>query len=294
MQTITSVSAMKAWSRKFHRHGVVIGLVPTMGALHAGHRALIRAARLSCDTVVVSVFVNPAQFDRRRDLARYPRSLAADKKLCVEQGVDILFAPPRDEMYPMGFQTSVTVQSLARRWEGEHRPGHFEGVTLVVAKLLTLIQPRHAFFGQKDYQQSVIVRQMVRDLNFDVQIEVRPTVREKDGLALSSRNLLLSRSQRRAAPALYAALHAGRDAIVQGTRTASQIRRAMQKRLLRNALARPDYLAVCDPETLEPVSTIGGPVVLLGAIRIGQIRLIDNLMVKAAGRRAAVHARERR
>jgi pantoate--beta-alanine ligase len=288
MQTITSVSAMKAWSRRLHRQGVVIGLVPTMGALHAGHRALIRAARLSCDAVVVSLFVNPTQFDRRRDLTRYPRRPAADKKLCTQEGVDVLFAPSRDEMYPVGFQTSVTVQALARRWEGAHRPGHFQGVTLVVAKLLSLIQPQHAFFGQKDYQQTVIVRQMVRDLNFGVEIEVLPTVREQDGLALSSRNVLLSPSQRRAAPALYAALQAGQDAIVQGMRLGLRIRRVMQKRLSRHALVRLDYLAVCDPETLEPARTIGARVLLLGAIRIGRIRLIDNLLVGAdRGRKQA-------
>jgi pantoate--beta-alanine ligase len=287
MQTLSSVAAMAAWSRAFRQHSVVIGLVPTMGALHAGHQALIRAARLSCDAVVVSLFVNPTQFDRRRDLIRYPRRLASDRKLCAQEGVDVLFTPSKDEMYPAAFQTSVSVDRLARRWEGEHRPGHFRGVTVVVAKLFSLIQPDRAFFGQKDYQQSLIVRQLVRDLNLGIRIDILPTVREVDGLALSSRNALLTAPQRRAAQSLYRALQAGRDAVLTG-RPPGQIRRAMQQSLSQTPTARPDYLAVCDPETLEPVNTLGAGVVLLGAIRLGQVRLIDNILVKVSrgGRRA--------
>ena len=170
MKTIRTVQAMAAWSAAHHREGVTIGLVPTMGALHAGHRALIRVARLSCDAVVVSLFVNPAQFGPKEDFARYPRKPKADATLCRKEGVDILFAPPVDEIYPDGFQTTVSVPALARRWEGEQRPGHFAGVATVVTKLLTLVRPAAAFFGQKDAQQAAIIQRMVRDLLLPVHL----------------------------------------------------------------------------------------------------------------------------
>lgn len=280
MRLLRSVRAMDTWSRAHRREGLVIGLVPTMGALHEGHRALIRRARLSCDAVVVSLFVNPRQFGAGEDLARYPRPFRRDAALCRDEGVDVLFAPSAAAIYPPGFQTSVSVPSLARRWEGEARPGHFEGVATVVTKLLGLIRPDLAFFGRKDYQQAALVRRLAADLTLGAKIVVCPTVREADGLALSSRNVYLTPEQRRAAPVLYRALRAGAAAIRRGETSAARIRSAMRRLVAKEPLAREDYLAVCDPETLEPLRRVRGRVVLLGAVRIGVVRLIDNLPVR--------------
>jgi len=269
-----------AWSAAHHREGVTIGLVPTMGALHAGHRALIKAARLSCDAVVVSLFVNQAQFGPKEDYSRYPRKPNADAALCKKEGVDVLFAPPVEEIYPDGFQATVSVSKLARRWEGEQRPGHFESVATVVTKLLTLVRPTAAFFGQKDFQQAALIRRLVEDLNLGARMIVYPTVREADGLALSSRNVFLTPAQREAAPVLFQALKAGRAAIRAGGRSGTNIQQVMRKTLVAEPLASLDYLAVCDPDTLEPLARVRDRAVLLGAIRIGKIRLIDNLLVK--------------
>ncbi len=280
MQTIRTAKAMADWSAAHQREGVTIGLVPTMGALHAGHRALIRAARLSCDAAVVSLFVNPTQFGSTEDFSRYPRKSKADAALCKKEGVDVLFAPPVSEMYPDGFQTTVSVPELARRWEGEQRPGHFDGVATVVTKLLTLVRPTAAFFGQKDFQQAALIRRLVEDLNLGARVIVYPTVREADGLALSSRNVFLTPAQRRAVPVLFQALKAGRAAIRNGSRSGAKIQQVMRKIVENDALAKIDYLAVCNPDTLEPITQVRDRAVLLGAIRIGKIRLIDNLLVK--------------
>jgi pantoate--beta-alanine ligase len=280
MKTIRTAKAMADWSAAHHREGITIGLVPTMGALHAGHRALIRAARLSCDAVVVSLFVNPTQFGPKEDLARYPRTPKADAALCNKEGVDVLFAPPINEIYPDGFQTAVTVPTLARRWEGERRPGHFAGVATVVAKLLAIVRPAVAVFGQKDFQQAALIRRLVEDLNLGARVIVYPTVREADGLALSSRNVYLTKGQRAAAPVLFQALKAGRAAIRSGVLSGAVIQQAMRKVVGKEPLAKIDYLAVCDPDTLEPLARVRDRAVLLGAIRIGNIRLIDNLLVK--------------
>lgn len=279
MRTVRTATAMAAWSWAHHREGVTIGLVPTMGALHAGHRALIRAARLSCDAVVVSLFVNPAQFGPKEDFTRYPRQPGADAILCRKEGVDVLFAPPVSQIYPDGFQTAVAVPSLAHRWEGARRPGHFAGVATVVTKLLTLVRPAAAFFGQKDFQQAALIRRLVEDLNLGARVIVYPTVREADGLALSSRNVYLTPAQRRAAPVLFQALKAGRAAIRTGDRSGARIQRVMRKVVAAEPMARLDYLAVCDPDTLEPLTRVRDRAVLLGAIRIGTIRLLDNLLV---------------
>ena len=279
MRTVRTATAMAAWSWAHHREGVTIGLVPTMGALHAGHRALIRAARLSCDAVVVSLFVNPAQFGPKEDFTRYPRQPGADAILCRKEGVDVLFAPPVSQIYPDGFQTAVAVPALAHRWEGARRPGHFAGVATVVTKLLTLVRPAAAFFGQKDFQQAALIRRLVEDLNLGARVIVYPTVREADGLALSSRNVYLTPAQRRAAPVLFQALKAGRAAIRTGDRSGARIQRVMRKVVAAEPMARLDYLAVCDPDTLEPLTRVRDRAVLLGAIRIGTIRLLDNLLV---------------
>lgn len=279
MKTIRTTAAMADWSRQLHREGVTIGFVPTMGALHEGHRALIRAARLACDAVVVSIFVNPTQFGPTEDLSKYPRQLRLDHALCRKEGVDAVFAPTAATMYPASSQTLVTVPAMARRWEGETRPQHFQGVALVVTKLLSLVQPDTTWFGQKDFQQAALVRQLVIDLNLPGRLIVLPTVREADGLALSSRNVYLSAEQRRAAPVLYRALQAGAAAIREGERRAPHIQRRMARLVAEESLATAEYLAVCDPSTLEPLQTVQRHAVLLGAVRIGTVRLLDNKLV---------------
>jgi len=281
MRRIQTVHAMRSWSRGLQREGVTIGLVPTMGALHEGHRSLIRAARLACDTSAVSIFVNPLQFGPLEDFDRYPRSLAQDLRLCQSAGVDAVFIPRAQEMYPPDFETAVSVQRLTRRYEGLSRPGHFGGVTTVVMKLLNIVRPDKAFFGQKDYQQTVVVERLVKDLNLDTEIVVRPTVREPDGLALSSRNRHLSPEERKAATVLYRALSDGRELIRAGERSVKKVEAAMTRLIWAEPLARLDYLAVADPITLDEVRSVRGRVVLLLAVWIGKSRLIDNLIVTA-------------
>jgi pantoate--beta-alanine ligase len=232
-----------------------------------------------CDVVVVSVFVNPTQFGPDEDLARYPRRPRADAALCAKEGVDVLFTPSVEEMYPSGFQTWVSVSALARRWEGARRPGHFRGVATIVTKLLSLVRPSVAFFGQKDFQQAVVVKRLVADLNLGVRIIICPTVRDLDGLALSSRNVYLTSTERQAAPVLFRALEVGRAAVLAGVRSVPTILRRMRQVVASEPLARLDYLAVCDPDTLEPLARVSGRAVLLGAIRIGRVRLIDNVLV---------------
>lgn len=251
-----------------------------MGALHQGHRALIRAARLRCDAVVVSIFVNPTQFGPHEDFSRYPRQLKRDAAMCREEGVDVLFAPAHAAMYPPGFQTTVVVHAVSRRWEGAHRPSHFGGVAVVVVKLLNIISPQDVFFGQKDYQQVAVVRRIVADLNVGTTVVRCPIVREPDGLAMSSRNVYLTAAQRRAAPVLHAALVAGEAAIRTGCRDGHLIRRAMLRKLAEEPSVTVEYVSACDPDSLEPLRRVSGPTVLLGAIRLGQVRLVDNLLVR--------------
>ena len=281
MKIIHTARSMAAWSERLRREGVTIGFVPTMGALHDGHRSLIRAARLQCDALVVSIFVNPSQFGTTEDLSAYPRPIARDRALCRKEGVDVCFEPTVLAMYPKNFQTTVTVPALARRWEGEARPHHFAGVATVVTKLFGIVQPHLALFGQKDYQQSALVRQLVSDLNLGVTIQVRPTVRERDGLAMSSRNISLNSDERRIAPLLSRALQSGKRMIEGGTSDVTAIERIMRQTLERTPTIRVEYLAVCDQDSLEPLSVVADRAVLLGAVRIGSIRLIDNLLVKA-------------
>jgi pantoate--beta-alanine ligase len=283
MKIIRTARSMAAWSERLRLQGVTIGFVPTMGALHDGHRSLIRAARLRCDALVVSIFVNPPQFSPTEDLSTYPRPIARDRALCREEGVDVCFEPTTLTMYPEGFETTVTVPALARRWEGEARPHHFTGVATVVTKLFGMVQPHLALFGQKDYQQAALVRQLVDDLNLGVAIQVRPTIRERDGLAMSSRNVYLSTDERRIAPLLSQALRIGRQMILGGMNDAAEIERIMRQTIEQAPTIHVEYLAVCDPDSLEPLSVVGARAVLLGAIRIGSIRLIDNLMVKMPG-----------
>ena len=284
MKIIRSPAAMTAWSEGLRREGVTIGFVPTMGALHEGHRSLIREARLQCDALVVSIFVNPTQFGPQEDLAKYPRPISHDRAICRQEGVDVCFEPTAEAMYPAGFQTTVTVPAVARRWEGEARPHHFAGVATVVTKLFGMVRPHRALFGQKDFQQSVLVQQLVKDLNLGVDIVVRPTVRERDGLAMSSRNIYLSPDERARAVTLYKSLQAGAEVIKVGDTDAKAVRSVMDQVVTRESTITTDYLAVCDPRTLEPVSFVTSRVVLLGAIRLGSVRLIDNLLVNAPRR----------
>ena len=251
-----------------------------MGALHEGHLSLIRQARKHCSIVVVSIFVNPLQFGPAEDLKKYPREMKADERLCRETGVDLVFAPSNEELYPKDFQTSVTVNRFSQCWEGEVRPTHFEGVSTVVTKLLCLVRPNRAYFGQKDYQQFLVIKQLAQDLNIDTKIMRCPTIREADGLALSSRNRYLSAHQRIQSASLVAALRHGEQAIKHGEANARTIQRNMQEMLVEISGVTIDYFAVCDAKTLEPLTSVKGDVVLLGAIRIGSIRLIDNLLIK--------------
>ena len=269
---------MTAWSERLRREGVTIGFVPTMGALHDGHRSLIRAARLRCDALVVSIFVNPTQFSPTEDLTTYPRPIARDRALCREEGVDVCFEPTAKTMYPEGFQTVVTAPAIARRWEGAARPHHFAGVATVVTKLFGIVQPHLALFGQKDYQQAALVKRLVADLNLGVTINVRPTVREQDGLAMSSRNRYLFPEDRRAATILYRALQAGRQAIEAGSGAASTVEHIMRQTVGQEPTARIEYLVLCDPASLEPLEHVKRRALLLGAIRIGKVRLIDNVL----------------
>jgi pantoate--beta-alanine ligase len=284
MKIIRVPQAMTSWSERLRREGVTIAFVPTMGALHDGHRALIRAARLKCDALVVSIFVNPTQFGPAEDLTKYPRPVTQDRALCRKEGVDVCFEPTVASMYPKGFQTVITVPEIARRWEGEARPRHFEGVATVVTKLFGMVRPHLAVFGQKDYQQAVLVQRLVDDLDLGVTIQVQPTVRERDGLALSSRNVYLTSNERRVAPLLSRALRAGEQMIKGGTRDSVAIERIMRQPLEQAPAIQIEYLAICDSTTLEPLRTIDRKAVLLGAIRIGSVRLIDNVMVKRPAR----------
>jgi pantoate--beta-alanine ligase len=279
MKIIRSLGAMTAWSERLRREGVTIGCVPTMGALHDGHRALIRTARLRCDALVVSIFVNPTQFGPAEDLAKYPRPIGKDRELCREEGVDVCFEPSAAAMYPVGFQTVVTVPAIATRWEGEARPHHFSGVATVVTKLFGIVRPHLALFGQKDYQQAALVRQLVKDLSLGVEIMVRPTVREAHGLAMSSRNVYLTPDERIVASTLHKSLQAGAKAIRNGTTETSAVQSAMAAVVRQEPALTVDYLSVCDPLTLEPLSSVISKAVLLGAVRLGSVRLIDNLMV---------------
>ncbi len=279
MRILTTVAGMQREAEALRRAGKSIGCVPTMGFLHEGHLSLIRAARAACETVVVSIFVNPLQFGAGEDLEAYPRDLPGDARKCEAEGTNILFTPTAEEIYPPRRRTVVEVLDLGDVLCGASRPGHFRGVATVVAKLFHIVKPHRAYFGRKDYQQTVVIRQMVRDMNLDVEVVVLPTVREPDGLAMSSRNSYLSPEERRAAPVLYRALKEAERLVAQGERSARRLLAAMEAVVAAEPLARKDYLALVDPETLENLDTVTGPAVALGAVRIGKTRLIDNLLL---------------
>ena len=292
MRTVRTVAELRATLEPARRQGLTIGLVPTMGALHEGHLSLIRHARSHCDVVVVSLFVNPAQFNERADLERYPRRESDDAALAQAAGADVLFAPAVEEVYPTGFSTSVEVFGVTERLEGASRGReHFRGVATVVTKLLCMAMPDVAFFGQKDAQQVVVIRRLVADLNLPMRIEALPTVREPDGLAMSSRNALLSVDERVRARALPAALTAAIEHAAGGERSAQAIL-ATAREAMRSYDVEPEYLTLVAPDTFEPIDTLEGEALLTLAARIGETRLIDNAILHPATANATAAAHD--
>lgn len=273
---------MKQVSRQARAEGRLTGFVPTMGALHAGHVSLIEVARRDANPVIASIFVNPKQFGPSEDYRKYPRDLKGDRQKMEEAGVDFLFAPSVEEIYPAGFRTSVNVEGLSDRLEGKIRPGHFRGVATVVLKLLEVVAPRFAYFGRKDAQQARIIRQMASDLALDSEIVVCPIVRESDGIALSSRNQYLSPAERNAATVLYRALSRARHAIQEGERDSMRIIAAMRQELAGEPLASVDYVEIVDADLFEPIIRLTRTSLVLLAARFGATRLIDNMQVETA------------
>ena len=257
-----------------------LGLVPTMGALHEGHLSLVRAAKARCDVVAVSIFVNPTQFGPAEDLSKYPRQFDRDCRLLEKEGVDILFAPPVEEIYPGGGVTWVLVESLSEKLDGRSRPGHFRGVTTIVAKLFHIIEPAAAFFGQKDAAQLAVIRRMVRDLNFPVEIAACPIVREPDGLAMSSRNAYLNREERSRALVLQRSLQEARQRFQDGERSAAKLISAAQEVFASEPQVALDYFEIVDPDTLDPVERIAQKTLVAVAARVGSTRLIDNVVLE--------------
>lgn len=257
-----------------------VGLVPTMGYLHEGHLTLVRRAREENKTVVVSIFVNPTQFGSREDFARYPRNPERDLALLEKEKVDLVFMPSAEEMYPEGFCSWVEVEKVTEKLEGAVRPGHFRGVTTVVAKLFNIVQPTRAYFGQKDAQQAVVIKRMVADLNMNLDIIVVPTQREPDGLAMSSRNTYLSQEERQAALVLWKSLNLAQQLWSQGERKAERVRQQMTALIQKEPLAKIDYVSIADPETLEEIVEIDRPALVSLAVRIGGTRLIDNIILE--------------
>jgi pantoate--beta-alanine ligase len=280
MRVCHSIDEVRAASRTGRREGKSLGLVPTMGALHEGHLSLVRAAKAHCDLVVVSIFVNPLQFGPNEDLAKYPRNFDRDRELVAKEGVDFIFAPRVEEMYPAGAVTYVTVEGLSDKLCGRSRSGHFRGVTTVVSKLFNIVEPDRAFFGQKDAAQSTIIRRMVRDLNIPVRVVVCPIVREPDGLAMSSRNAYLDAGQRKSALVLYRSLTAVQERFDQGERKAHVLMDTGKQTLAHEPLVRLDYIEIVDPETLEPVDDLSRGGLAAVAAFVGHVRLIDNFVLR--------------
>jgi pantoate--beta-alanine ligase len=276
MELITTVTEMVTRQAQAPRP---LGLVPTMGFLHDGHISLVRRARQENATVVTSIFVNPTQFGPQEDLANYPRSTERDLEMLEKEGVDIVFMPSTSEMYPAGFETSVDPGSIATPLEGGARPGHLIGVATIVTKLLTITRPNHAYFGQKDGQQARVIQHINTDLNLGVTVVICPTIREPDGLAMSSRNSYLSNTERKSATILYRALLQAKELFNQGERNASNIRRAMIKLIESESTAQIDYVSVANMETLSEIKRVDQPTMVSLAARIGKARLIDNLII---------------
>jgi pantoate--beta-alanine ligase len=276
MKIVTAIAELRKTRAAFSKP---LGLVPTMGYLHEGHLSLVRRARAECASVVVSIFVNPTQFSANEDLSAYPRDLDRDLDLLSAEGVDLVWTPTEDEIYPTGYQTWVTVDNLSQILEGLHRPGHFRGVTTVVAKLFNSVHPDKAYFGQKDAQQVVVIQRMTEDLNFPLEVVVCPTVREPDGLAMSSRNTYLDPKQREAATVLYRSLSAAAQSFKAGERDAEVLRNRMSELLATEPLAQPQYVSVADPDTLEEFNGSVERALFSMAVYFGKTRLIDNIVV---------------
>jgi pantoate--beta-alanine ligase len=279
MIELADIAGLRRWVRAGRAAGQRLALVPTMGYLHEGHLALVDEARRRADLVVMSIFVNPLQFGPGEDLARYPRDLARDRRLAEARGVDALFVPSATLMYPPGSEVRVVAGAVAERWEGAARPGHFAGVLTVVAKLFHLAEPQVAVFGRKDVQQATLIRQMVRDLDWPLEVVVVPTVREADGLALSSRNAYLNQDERRQALVLSAGLRAAHEAFRTGARAASEVAAAARRVLETEPSVAVEYLAVVEPRALAPVETVEPDTVVAIAARVGRTRLIDNIVL---------------
>ena len=274
---------MQAISRELRRSGKRIGFVPTMGALHDGHLSLVRSARKLSDAVVVSIFVNPLQFGPSEDFSKYPRTLESDSKKLEAERVDLLFAPTTEEMYPKGALTSVYVEGLSERLDGRSRPGHFQGVTTVVAKLFEIVRPDRAYFGQKDAAQVAVLRKMVHDLNMDVEVMVCPIVRESDGLAMSSRNVYLTPAQRKQALVLHRALLRVQTMADRGDKSAASLREHGIQVIAEEPAAKLDYFEIVDPNTLEPVTDVSRGALVAVAAWVGSTRLIDNVVLHGIG-----------
>ena len=279
MRTITTIAAMQALADSLRREGKRIGFVPTMGFLHEGHLSLMRTARQENDVVIASIFVNPTQFGPKEDLARYPRDAEGDHKKCESASVDIIFTPSAEEMYPEKPTTFVTVEGLSDILEGAIRPGHFRGVATVVTKFFHIVQPHRAYLGQKDYQQCAVIKEMVKGLDIGVEIAVLSTIREPDGLAMSSRNSYLDPEQRKKAACLFRALSAAQELVRSGVREPEKVKQKMRAVIAQEKGVEIDYVEAADPEDLSSLETIKGRIVLLVAARIGSTRLIDNLLV---------------
>jgi pantoate--beta-alanine ligase len=280
MEIVRTVSWMKQIGRAARHEDRILGFVPTMGALHKGHASLVQAAKAQCAPVVVSIFVNPKQFGPAEDFQKYPRTLESDRTLLESLGVDYLFAPPAEEIYPQSFRTLVNVEGLGNRLEGRSRPGHFQGVATVVLKLFEIVQPRFAYFGRKDAQQCRVVQQMAADLNLDTEVVVSPIVREPDGLALSSRNAYLSPDDRRAATALFRSLEAVKAEISAGQRDTAHLIATARHLLDSEPGVKTDYVEIVDAESLEPVTVLRKRSLVLIAAHVGKTRLIDNALIE--------------
>ncbi|HHZ16537.1 MAG TPA: pantoate--beta-alanine ligase [Clostridia bacterium] len=280
MLILRKIAEVRQWVQEKKKQGLRVGLVPTMGYLHEGHLSLVRAARQENDLVVMSIFVNPLQFGPREDFATYPRDLARDADLAERAGVDMIFAPEGEEMYPYYPQdTTVQVARLAEGLCGVSRPGHFTGVATVVTKLFMIVLPERAYFGQKDYQQFLVIKRMAADLNMPIEVRMVPIKREADGLAMSSRNTYLSAEERRQAVCLVAALRLCKERFEQGENNSERLIKAMTARINREPAAQIDYIKICDADTLEEMSRIDRPVVVALAVYIGKTRLIDNMLL---------------
>ena len=280
MEIINRRARMSSLTRKLRRENKTIGFVPTMGALHEGHLSLVEEARQMCDVVIVSIFVNPAQFNENTDFAKYPRDLTSDAALLTEYQVDYIFAPEEQEIYAENFSTYVYVENLTETLEGASRPGHFRGVATVVTILFNTIRPDYAFFGQKDAQQVAVVKRLTKDLGFDTEIVVGRTVREESGLAMSSRNVRLTVEERQRASIIYQALRRAKLAAKEGERDAARLAQIVREKIASEPLAQIDYVEIVDDETLEPIEKIGENAVLIAvAVRFGETRLIDNTIL---------------